>query len=359
LRDFFYFRDMKYSSKDLIDFASNDYLGFSKNKNVSDEIIGNEPIFEEVEDLIAVFHQTESASIFNSFQEANFCFFSLIPKKGDLILFDELCPSSIRDAILLSKAKSHPFEHNDFQDLEKLIQNQGSKTQNQGSKTQNSEAIYILTESVFSMDGDTPNLEELAQLSQKYHCNLVIDESNSVGVFGSKGEGLVQMLGLQDSCFARIVTFENALGFAGATIIGSNKMKANLLQLSQSSNYSSEHPALSLAFILEAYHRLESDIQSIEILRENRIHFNQELNLLGLKPLFVRSKSAIQSAIISGNQNVKRIADQFQEKGFIVNPILSPEVPEGQERLRFCLHSFNSREEISEVLRLLSTIIFS
>jgi 8-amino-7-oxononanoate synthase len=343
---------MKYSSKDLIDFASNDYLGFSKNKTVSDEIIGNKPIFEEVEDLIAVFHQTESASIFNSVQEANFCFFSLISKKGDLILFDELCHSSIRDAILLSKAKSHPFEHNDFEDLEKLIQNQGSKTQN-------SEAIYIITESVFSMDGDTPNLEELAQISQKYHCNLVIYESNSVGVFGSKGEGLVQMLGLHDSCFARIMTFENALSCAGATIIGSNKMKANLLQLSRSSNYSSEHPALSLAFILEAYHRLESDKQSIEILRENCIHFNQELNLLGLKPLFVRSKSAIQSAIISGNQNVKRIADQFQEKGFIVNPILSPEVPEGQERLRFCLHSFNTKEEISEVLRLLSSFVFS
>jgi len=351
LRDFFYFRFMKYSSKDLIDFASNDYLVFSKNKTVIEEILGNEPIFEEVEGFIAAFHQTESALIFNSVQEANFCFFSSIPQKGDLILFDELCPSSIREAILLSKANSYPFEHNDFEHLEKLILNQGSKTQN-------SEAIYIITESVFSMDGDTPNLEELAQLSQKHHCNLVIEESNSVGVFGSKGEGLVQMLGLQDSCFARIVTFENALGCAGATIIGSNKMKANLLQLNRSSNYSTEHPAISLAFILAAYHRLESDKQSMESLRENRIHFNQELNLLGLKPLFVRSKSAIQSAIISGNQNVKKIANQFQEKGFDVKATFSPEVPEEQERVRFCLHSFNTKEEISEVLRLLSSFVF-
>ncbi len=343
---------MKYSSKNLIDFASNDYLGFSKNKTVSEEIFGNELIFEEAEEFIAAFHQTESASIFNSVQEANFCFFSLIPKKGDLILFDELCPSSIRDAILLSKAKSHPFEHNDFEDLGKLILNQGSKTQN-------SEAIYIITESVFSMDGDTPNLEELAQLSQKYHCNLVIDESNSLGVFGSKGEGLIQMLGLQDFCFARIMTFENALGCAGATIIGSNKMKANLLQLSGNYDYFSEHSTLSLAAILAAYQQLESEKQSMENLRENRIYFNQELNLLGLKPLFVRSKSAIQSAIISGNQNVKRIANQFKEKGFDVNPIFSPEVPEGQERLRFCLHSFNSKKEISEVLRLLSAFVFS
>jgi 8-amino-7-oxononanoate synthase len=94
------------------------------------------------------------------------------------------------------------------------------------------------------------------------------------------------------------------------------------------------------------------------LLRENIIQFNQEKNLLGLKPMFVRSKSAIQSAIIPGNQNVKSIANQLQENGFDVKAILSPTVPEGQERLRFCLHSYNSKEEISEVLRLLSTFVF-
>ncbi|MFM9826786.1 MAG: 8-amino-7-oxononanoate synthase, partial [Flavobacterium sp.] len=88
------------------------------------------------------------------------------------------------------------------------------------------------------------------------------------------------------------------------------------------------------------------------------IHFNQEKTLLGLKPMFVRSKSAIQSAIIPGNQNVKFIANQIQEKGFDVKAILSPTVPEGQERLRFCLHSFNTKEEISEVLGLLSTFVY-
>jgi 8-amino-7-oxononanoate synthase len=106
------------------------------------------------------------------------------------------------------------------------------------------------------------------------------------------------------------------------------------------------------------YHNLDKEKQNIELLRGNIIHFNQEKNLLGLKQLFVRSKSAIQSAIIPGNEKVKSIANQLQEKGFDVKAILSPTVPEGQERLRFCLHSFNSKEEISEVLRLLSTFVF-
>lgn len=346
MRDFFYFRFMKYFSEDLIDFASNDFLGFSKNKTVSEEILENKPTFVEVEDIIAAFHQTESASIFNSVQEANFCFFSLIPQKDDLILYDELCHESILQGIQLSNANLYPFKHNDFEDLEKIILKESSKNQEQIP-------IYIITESVFSMDGDTPNLEELAQLSQKYRCNLVLDESNAFGVFGSKGEGFVQMLSLQDFCFARIMTFKNALGFAGATIVGSKDLKKYLGNFDASSISPN-----SAASILFAYKHLESEKKTIERLRENSLHFNQELNLLGLKPLFVRSKSAIQSAIISGNQNVKRIADQFQEKGFDVKVILSPAVPEGQERLRFCLHSFNSKEEISEVLRLLSRFVF-
>jgi 8-amino-7-oxononanoate synthase len=352
LRDFFYFRDMKYSSKDLIDFASNDYLGFLKNKIVSEEILRKEPIFEEAEEFIAAFHQTESASIFNSVQEANHAFFSSIPKKGDLILFDELCHESILQEIQLSNAKSYPFQHNDFEDLKKLIENATTKNQN-------SKPIYIVTESVFSKDGDTPNLEELIQLSQQHHCNLVIDESNSLGVFGSKGEGLIQMLGLQDFCFARIISFGNALAFGGGAIIGSNDLKKHLGNFDVRSISPREISSMSAAAILIAYKHLESEKQNIQRLRENIVHFNQELNLLGLKPLFVRSKSAIQSAIISGNQNVKRISSQFQEKGFDVKAIFSPEVPEGQERLRFCLHSFNSKEEISEVLRLLSAFVFS
>jgi 8-amino-7-oxononanoate synthase len=96
----------------------------------------------------------------------------------------------------------------------------------------------------------------------------------------------------------------------------------------------------------------------VEALRDNIIHFNQEKNLLGLKQLFVRSKSAIQSAIIPGNGNVKAIALQLQEKGFDVKAILSPTVPEGQERLRFCIHSYNTKEQISKVLALLSTFVF-
>ena len=359
------------STNNLIDFSSNDYIGFSKNRTIfaqthqylidnncvqngatgSRLLSGNHKVYQEAEKYIAKFHQSETALIFNSGYDANVGFFSSVPQKGDLILYDELCHASIRDGIQLSNAKSYKFKHNDFQDLQRLIQHPTPKTQHRIS-------IYIVTESVFSMDGDCPNMEELIAVSGKYNCHLVIDEAHSLGVFGEKGEGFVQMLGLQDQVFARIMTFGKGLGCHGAAIVGSQELQDYLVNFARSLIYTTGLPPHSVATILMAYQHLETEKQTINKLRENIIHFNQEKNLLGLKPMFVRSKSAIQSAIIPGNENVKNIANQIQEKGFDVKAILSPTVPEGQERLRICLHSYNTEKEISEVLRLLSTFVF-
>ncbi|SEF50290.1 8-amino-7-oxononanoate synthase [Flavobacterium urumqiense] len=358
-------RQLPLSSKG-IDFASNDYLGLSKSKTIFYEthrylienneiqngatgsrlLSGNHKLYLETENFIAQFHKSESALIFNSGYDANVGFFSSLPQKGDLILYDELCHASIRDGIQLSNAKAYKFNHNDFEDLERLI-----------LRNQNS-VIYIVTESVFSMDGDTPNLEELVRVSDKYNCYLVIDEAHALGVFGSTGEGLVQMLGLQELVFARIMTFGKGLGCHGAAILGSQELRDYLVNFSRSFIYTTGLSPHSVATILVAYQHLKNDSAPILKLRENIVFFNQQKNLLSLKPLFVRSKSAIQSAVIPGNERVKSIANQLQEKGFDVKAILSPTVPEGQERLRFCLHSFNSKEEISEVLRFLSTFVF-
>jgi 8-amino-7-oxononanoate synthase len=359
------------SPNNRIDFASNDYLGFAKSETIFHEthsylinniiiqngatgsrlLSGNHKIYQDAENHIAKFHQVESALIFNSGYDANVGFFSTVPQKGNLILYDELSHASIRDGIQLSNAKSYKFKHNDFEDLERLIQNQRPKTQDPTT-------IYIVTESVFSMDGDCPNLEELAKISEKYNCNLVVDEAHALGVFGEYGKGVIQMLHLQDSVFARIVTFGKGLGCHGAAILGSQKLMDYLVNFARSFIYTTGLSPHSVATILVAYQHLETEKQALENLRENIIHFNQEKNLLGLKPIFVRSKSAIQSAIIPRNETVKTIANQLQEKGFDVKAILSPTVPEGQERLRFCLHSFNSKEEISEVLNLLSALVF-
>jgi 8-amino-7-oxononanoate synthase len=350
----------------LIDFSSNDYIGLSKSTAIFNDthqylvanrfiqngatgsrlLSGNHKLYAEAEAYIARFHHSESALVFNSGYDANLGFFGSIPQKGDLILYDELSHASIRDGILLSNAKAYKFNHNDFEDLEKLILRNPNST------------IYIVTESVFSMDGDTPNLDEIVAVSNKYNCFLVIDEAHALGVFGGKGEGMIQMLNLQQHVFARIMTFGKGLGCHGAVILGSYQLKSYLVNFARSFIYTTGLSPHSVATIVIAYTHLDSSSKNIEALRDNIIHFNQETNMLGLKQLFVRSKSAIQSAIIPGNENVKKIARQFQENGFDVKAILSPTVPEGQERLRFCLHSYNSKTEISEMMVLLSTFVF-
>ena len=311
----------------LVDFASNDYLGFSKSESIFKEthsylidnniiqngatgsrlLSGNHLVYQEAENYIAKFHHSESALIFNSGYDANVGFFSAVPQRNDVILFDELAHASIRDGIQLSNAKSYKFQHNDFEDLERIILK--LSTDNQQLLT-----IFVVTESVFSMDGDTPNLEKLVQICEKHNCYLVVDEAHALGVFGDHGEGLVQMLGLQDSVFARIMTFGKGLGCHGAAILGSQKLIDYLVNFARSFIYSTGLSPHSVGTILIAYQHLESQKEALQKLRENVIHFNQEKKQLGLNPLFVRSKAAIQSAIIPGIKRLKLLPANFKKK---------------------------------------------
>jgi 8-amino-7-oxononanoate synthase len=355
-------------SKNLIDFASNDYLGFACSDEIFNKtheyllqnnikvngatgsrlISGNHSVYTTTENLIAKFHEAPAALIFNSGYDANVGFFGSVPQRNDVILYDELCHASIRDGISMSNAKSFKFQHNDLEDLESIIKR---------CHTEPIE-VYVVSESVFSMDGDCPNLEELVALCKKYDCHLVIDEAHALGVFGESGEGLVQSLGFQNDVFARIITFGKGLGCHGAAVLGSDELKSYLVNFARSFIYTTGLSPHSVATIFIAYQQLQKEKVAMQKLKQNIQFFNQEKAQRGLKSLFVYSKSAIQCAIIPGNEKVKSIAANLQENGFDVKAILSPTVPEGQERLRFCLHSYNSEEEISKVLQLLSNFVF-
>lgn len=350
----------------LIDFSSNDYIGFSKSETLfkhthayllENEIFqngatgsrltsGNHSLYQIAESFIAQFHEAEAALIFNSGYNANLGFFSAVPLENDVVLYDELCHASIKDGVAMSRANSHHYIHNDFEDLEKYILKFPNAT------------IYIVTETVFSMDGDSPNLEELIQLSEKYNCYLIVDEAHALGVFGDKGEGLTQYLQLHDKFFARIVTFGKGLGSQGAAILGSVDLREYLINFARSFIYTTALSPHAVATIFMAYQQLETEKENIEKLRQNIVFFNQQKNLLGLKPMFVHSKSPIHSAIVPGNENVKKLAEELQNKGFDVQAIVSPIVPENQERLRFCIHSYNSQEEINQVLELVRDFVF-
>ncbi|GGI56484.1 aminotransferase class I/II-fold pyridoxal phosphate-dependent enzyme [Winogradskyella haliclonae] len=342
---------------DMVDFSSNDYLGFSKSKSIFENtkafldstnfnvngatgsrlLSGNHKLYEKLEDTLCNFHNSETALVYNSGYDANLGFFSAVPQRGDIICYDEYSHASIRDGIQLSNAKAYKFKHNDLEDLNMMLK----RVQHDSSD------LYIVTESVFSMDGDSPNMEALLELSKKHDAHLVVDEAHAVGVFH---QGLVNI-----PVFARIITFGKALGCHGAAILGSQDLKNYLVNFSRALIYTTALPPHSVATITMSYKELQTNTEAQEKLQSNIEFFQSELKRLRLQSKFVASHSAIHCCIISGNESVKNIAHQLQNKRFDVKPILSPTVPSGKERLRFCLHSYNSEQDITQVLELLAT----
>lgn len=342
-----------------VDFLSNDYLGFAKSKEIfrqahrfllqkgisnngatgSRLLSGNSVLYEETETFLANFHDSEAALIFNSGFDANLGFFGAITDRNTVILYDEYSHASIRDGIKLSHAKAYKFSHNNLEELQqKLI-----------LFCKEDRDVFVVTESVFSMDGDSPDLGKLTELCSKHNAFLVIDEAHALGVFGKKGEGLVQNMNLQHKVFARIVTFGKALGAHGAVIVGNKRLKEYLLNFARSFIYTTGLPPHSLATILVAYHHLEKAETQRQQLYKNITLFNDLFEISDLSP--------IKSIIVQGNQKVKATAQQLQKAGFDVKPILSPTVPQGEERLRFCLHSYNTEQEIRGLAVLLKSLI--
>ncbi|MFT4698656.1 MAG: 8-amino-7-oxononanoate synthase [Flavobacteriaceae bacterium] len=359
----------------LVDFSSNDYLGFSISEKIYERtnhllqsknlkangakgsrlLTGNHSLYLETEEFISTLYTQEAALIFNSGYDANLGLLSSVPQRGDIILYDDLIHASLRDGISMSHANAYKFKHNDLKDIQTLCTR--IKNKRHVSNADPIE-IYVVTESVFSMDGDSPDLNTLASYCQENNLKLIVDEAHAVGIFSL---GLVHQLKLEDKVFATILTFGKGLGCHGAAILGSKLLKEFLVNFSRSFIYTTALPPHSVATIYSALQqlKLESEKEDSEIqkLNSNILFFKNELQQLDLDKHFIASNSAIQCCIISGNEKVKNCSEALIKEGYDVKAILSPTVSEEKERLRFCLHSYNSEEEISGVLKTLKKVL--
>lgn len=351
--------------ENFIDFSSNDYLGLSaseaifnrankileennlkKNGSTGSRLLsGNNQLFEETEQLIASIHNSEKALLFNSGYDANVGFFSCVPQRNDIIFYDELVHASIHDGIRMSNAKGIKFKHNNLADLE-------LKLKSEISKNPENTILYVVTETVFSMDGDGPDLEKFIDFCTENNCYLILDEAHGIGVSGKNGLGVVADLGLEKKIFARLVTFGKAMGCHGAAILGSKQLQEYLLNFARSFIYTTSLPPHSVATIKAAYIELFQNKNSglVALLHSRIAFFKVRLIELNIESSFNESDSAIQSCIIPGNERVKEVSTSLLSSGFEVKAILSPTVPEGSERLRICLHSYNSEAEIKQLL---------
>ncbi|WP_367867979.1 aminotransferase class I/II-fold pyridoxal phosphate-dependent enzyme [Pedobacter sp. WC2423] len=342
------FRSLQ-TKNDLYDFSSNDYLGFARSAELRQAInealekhhqisngatgsrllSGNSVFAEQLEEEIAGYHQAANGLIFNSGYTANSALFSCLPQKGDTILYDEFIHASVIDGARLSFASRFKFSHNDLEDLEKKLK-------------KSTGVCYVAVESIYSMDGDSADLIRIAALCTKYQAHLIVDEAHAFGVIGT---GLVDSLGMQQDVFARIVTFGKALGLHGAIVLGTDLLRDYLINFARPFIYTTALPFSQLLALKIAYRRLLT-----YLLNKSTLHYKSSLlkaNLPFQHQARCRNNiGAIFCLLISGNKEAIRFSRILQNKGFDVRPILSPTVQKGSERLRICIHTHNTDEEI-------------
>ena len=359
--------------KNLVDYSTNDYLGFAtqlayakphskkvhallrKHKLMpsgatgSRLLTGNHELYGIAESIVSEFHNSPAALIFNSGYDANLGFFQSVPQRGDVVLYDAHAHASIRDGLRLGNAKAYKFNHNDVTHLTQLLM--------QFSVGDVDREVYVVTEAVFSMDGDNPDIFAIAKVCAQYKARLVVDEAHALGVIGVQGKGLIQLYNLEQMIFARIVTYGKAMGAHGAAILGSAQLCDYLVNFSRPLIYTTALPPHSVAAIIASYELLieqgvhtSKDENAVLRLQYNINVFKSAIENMGISSYFIPSNSAIQCAIIPGNVQVATLSRKLKQQNFDVRPIYSPTVPEGEERLRFCIHSFNARDEILQIL---------
>ena len=347
----------------LIDFFSNDYLGLAESKELwqlirqnydalphkrngatgSRLLSGNSPLAVQLEDYLASIFKAEAVLLFNSGYSANQAVLSAIPQRGDTIIYDEYIHACIKDGARLSFARHFSFRHNDPEDLKKKL----NKSEGQ---------VFVVIESVYSMDGDQGPVAEIQEICRQYGARLIVDEAHSTGVTGENGNGLVCSLGLEKDVFLRIYTFGKGMGVHGACVAGSPLVKDYLVNFARSFIYTTALPAHSVVSIRSAFDFLRDHPVLQDKLTMLSDYFDK---MAGEYPFpdsesgFLSHGSAIKALVVPGNQKARELALSLQKGGFDVRPILSPTVKEGEERIRICLHAFNTTDEIEQFFNVL------
>ena len=320
----------------LVDLTSNDYLGLARpdcplnGATGSRLLTGNHPLVEELEQRIADFHRAEAALLFSSGYTANLGLLSTLVDQEDSIILDAESHASSWDGAKLSQAQVLLCRHNDPEYLERQILRARSR-------------VFVSVEGLYSMSGDLAPLREIHEVCERHGARLIVDEAHSTGIIGPQGRGLVSKLRMEQDVFARVHTFGKAVGAHGAVVLGSRTLIDYLINFCRPFIYSTGLPLSSIALIRCAYKAMESA-------NAEREQLNALINRFR-KKVPSKSPSAIQCLPVSGgNSRVKAIAAALQDDGLDVRPILHPTVRRGQERLRICLHSFNTEEEIDRLV---------
>jgi len=337
----------RWEGKEYWNLSSNDYLGIAGNAELrrsfyaqfdlgspelaltsasSRLLTGNTLAYTRLESKLSELYDQRAALVFNSGYHANIGILPALTTSKDLVLSDKLNHASIIDGMKLCDAETQRFRHLDYEHLESILSEKRAKYRH----------VFLVTESVFSMDGDSADILKIVALKEKYDCLLVVDEAHTVGVCGPSGAGVCAALGVQQKIDVLIGTFGKAFASTGAYAIMTHEVKDYLINHSRSFIFTTGLSPSVLnwsAFVLKRCARMDAEREKLKRMG-NRL---RELIQAKGQGSTINGDSQIVPLMIGEDAEAVAKAGEFQKKGFLVFAIRPPTVPQGTSRLRFSL----------------------
>jgi 8-amino-7-oxononanoate synthase len=349
-------KNIKIKEKLYLNFCSNNYLSLNGHTEIEKSIIsalkkwgtssgasrliaGDLKIFEIAEKKLAQFKGTETSLIFSSGYQANVAVISTLAGDGDVIFSDELNHASIIDGCRLSKAKVCIYRHCDMNDLEKKLKKEKGKKR------------LIITDSIFSMDGDLAPIRDIVELAERYDCGLIIDDAHATGVLGKEGRGSIEYFGLENKDVMVLATGGKALGVMGAFFCCSKKVREYLINKCRGFIYSTGPSPAVPAGLLASISLVKK-----ENWRRDKLRKLSEYLWNGFRKLNYntsKTPSHILPLIVRDNEKALKLADAFMKNGIFVRAIRPPTVPENTARIRFSLMTDHEIEDIEKIIQTL------
>jgi len=341
--------------KKVINLSSNNYLGFANHPRLKKgaieavekygagagavrTIVGNMSIHEELEELLAEFKREEAVFIYQSGFNCNAGTIQAITEKGDLIISDELNHASIIDGTRLSKADKAIFKHSDMDHLEQILKENRDKYNN----------VLIITDGVFSMDGDIAKLPEIVELAEKYEALTYVDDAHGSGVLGESGRGTVDHFGLHGRVDFSIGTLSKAIGVVGGYVAGSKIMYEWLNHRARPVLFSTTLPPAAAGAIIEAIKMLMETTEYTDRLWDNANYFKEKLGTLGFDT--GHSETPITPVIIGDEAKTMEFSRKLLEKGVFVSGIVFPTVPKGTGRVRCMVTAAHTKDQLDRAV---------
>lgn len=344
-------------------FCSNDYLGLAVEAKISEAAIaemsmgvgagasrlvsGNEPWHETLERRFAAFVSKSDSVLFPSGYQANVGTISALAKEGDVIFSDELAHASIIDGCRLAKARVEIFSHNDAAHLKQLLL----------KYTGTAIGKLVITEGIFSMDGDMPPLVDIVTVAKKNHAAIYVDEAHSIGIVGPNGRGLAAFYGVEDDIDIIVGTFGKAVGVSGAAVACSKTVASLLKSSARSLMYTTAPPACLARAVCKSLAIIETAAERREQLLHNIALFKTLAKTAGIS--LIQSDTPIQPVVIGDAAETMQISNKLWERGIFVQGIRPPTVPPGTERLRITICALHTPAQLEQLVQELTLCLNS